>query len=177
MREPFKNLFILVMVVMPAMLQSGCTDEVDNRIPAMPVSVEFSNSGMWNTYGVKAIGESNDFIIYKGTVVPMGFPYTQYSATGYGGVLLICGFDVLSSAPDTMTPLAYDLSCPVECSQTIRVEVSPSDFVAECPVCHSRYDVVYRCGAAISGPAVASKYDLKRYQVMQSGMGGYLITN
>ncbi len=145
----------------------------------MPVSIKFGDWGVWNTFGVSGYGIYRYFILYShgGESVrePAGFNYIQGSATGYGGVLLIGGMNPFTS--DTNVPLAYDLSCPVECSPVIRVAVNPTNLEAECPKCHSTYNVTEMGGAATSGPAVAEKYKLRFYQCVPIPDGGYLIIN
>ena len=79
----------------------------------------------------------------------------------------------------TMTPLAFDLSCPVEKSPAIRVAVDPESLEAVCPDCHSHYDVIMAGGAPLSGPAATGKrkYGLRRYSCLPTAFGGYLISN
>lgn len=155
---------------------ASCDTLVDDRIPAMPVNINLGGHGMWNTYGVSGYGQYNRFILYSNTRLPSGFPYTETSRTGFGGVLLISCVDPFSG---DMGPMAYDLACPVERKQTVRVEVDPENYEAFCPECGSRYNITERGGSPISGPALTSKYQLKRYNCIPAGdgMGGYIITN
>lgn len=155
----------------------GCHEVDDDRIPLMPVNINMSDPGMWNTYGVSGFGISRDFIKDASTVVPSDFPYTADSRTGFGGVLLIGGMDPYSA--QTSAVLAYDLSCPVERQPGIRVYVDPVTYVAVCPICGSHYDVTMAGGAPLSGPAASKKknYGLKRYRCLGTQYGGYLITN
>lgn len=151
----------------------GCDSVDDDRIPAMPVSINLSGAAAWNTYGVHGFGVSRRFVKPLGQ--PAGFPYTGTSATGFGGVLLIGGMDVFTT--DSDVPLAYDLSCPVERKPDVRVEVEASTFDAVCPVCQSHYNVTMGGGSPLSGPALIDKYGLKRYRCLPTGDGGYIITN
>ena len=75
--------------------------------------------------------------------------------------------------------MAYDLSCPVERSRTIRVRIDPADFEAVCPVCDSHYDVTMAGGAPVAGPALTGshKYGLKRYYCHPASTGGYIINS
>lgn len=156
---------------------SGCHSVDDDRIPAMPVNISLADAGIWNTYGVFGFGQNRRFIISQTTREPFGFPYTEASATGFGGILLISGLDPYTGIADL--PLVYDLSCPVERSPSIRVEVEPELYNAVCPVCGSVYDVTIGAGAPLAGPAATGKvkYGLKRYSCYASGMGGFIITN
>ncbi len=155
----------------------SCTTVDDTAIPALPVAINLSDAGMWNTYGVTGYGLCRYFIKVGDTMIsPEGFSGTAITRTGYGGVLLVSGVDAFTNEPG---PLAYDLSCPIEKSPTVRVAVDPDTFEAVCPDCHSHYDVTQRGGAPVSGPAADGhrKYGLTRYQCVASGMGGYYITN
>jgi hypothetical protein len=156
------------------LLFTGCNTIDDDRIPAMPVSINLGDVGVWNTYGVSGFGIYRIFI--KDLSEPSGFHYGQTTYTGFGGVLLIGGMDPYTS--DTNVPLAYDLSCPVECKSDVRVYIDDSSLEAVCPVCDSHYDVVMAGGAPISGPALTGKYKyrLQPYSCLSSVGGGYLIT-
>ena len=156
-------------------LFSGCHEVDDERIPRMPVSINITGAGMWNTYGVAGTGLSRDFILREG--IPEGFPYTQGSATGFGGVLLIGGMDPFTSEPNV--PLAYDLACPVERKSSVRVYIDAGNLDAVCPECGSHYNVVTGGGSPVSGIALTgkTKYALRRYQCLGGNTGGYYITD
>lgn len=166
------RLSILIAAV-AATASAACDSVDDNRIPAMPVSINLGDAGMWNTYGVAGFGSSRRFILPLHE--PSGYPYSASSATGFGGVLLICGFDPASGSADS--PLAFDLSCPVEAKQDVRVEIRGDLYEAVCPVCGSTYDVTMNSGSPLSGPAASGKYALSRYSCLPTGKGGYIITN
>lgn len=155
---------------------AGCHSINDSRIPAMPVNINLSDRGIWASYGVSGFGEFTYFVFQSGSArEPAGFPYVETSATGYGGVLLIEGVDPFTG--DAGVPLAYDLSCPVEKSPTIRVAVDPQDFEAICPVCDSHYNVTTGAGAPTAGEAVGLHYGLKRYYCHPASLGGYIIND
>lgn len=154
------------------LLAGGCNHLDDERIPAMAVSVDLSNQGIWNTFGVHGYGQYNYFIFRTDMRLPAGFPYTYNSATGYGGVLLIRG----QSFGGDVVPLAYDLSCPVERLPDVRVFIDNNSLEAVCPDCHSRYDVTEAGGAPTDGPAKAMHYGLTPYTCYPTNMGGYFIT-
>lgn len=162
-----------------AMLSVGfsCNQVDDDRIPSLPVFINLSGAGMWNSYGVSGVGISRNFINWQGTVSPAGFPYTATTYVGFGGVLLIGGVDPFTAEPNV--PLAYDLACPVECSQTVRVFIDSDNLEAVCPVCGSRYDVVTAGGAPVGGVALTghNKYGLRRYVCQPDQSGGYIIHN
>lgn len=156
----------------------SCETVNDSRIPSMPVYINLSDPGLWNTYGVAGFGDYNYFVFQEGSArEPSGFPYIDTSATGYGGVLLIEGMDPFML--ETLVPLAYDLSCPVEKSPTIRVRIDPQTFEAVCPVCDSHYNVVTAAGAPTAGPALTGehKYGLRRYYCHRTVLNGYIIND
>lgn len=138
----------------------------------MPVNIDLSNPGLWATYGVLGYGQFNNFILAPNCIEPPGFSYVYGSATGYGGVLLICG----QAISGNIEPLAYDLSCPVERLPEVRVYIDLNTLEAICPDCHSHYDVVEANGAPISGPAEAMHYALTPYSCYPTNTGGYIIT-
>lgn len=160
-----------------AIFLTGCHTVDDDRIPTYAVNINISDIGSWNTYGVSGFGSSRRFILSSSLREPSGFPYSQQSATGYGGVLLINGMDPFTATTDT--PLAYDLSCPVEVKPEVRVEIEGDLYEAVCPVCGSHYDVTMGGGSPLSGPAATGKYKygLRRYKCLPTTNGGYIITN
>lgn len=172
------NLLSIFIISSVFIVAGGCHTVDDSRIPAMPVYIDLSNQGLWNSYGVSGFGNFQYFIFQNGSPFePAGYSYTAKSATGYGGVLLIEGMDPFSMNP--ATPMAYDLSCPVERSPTIRVKVDPENYEAVCPVCDSHYDVTMSAGTPTAGPALTGerKYGLRRYYCHPTILNGYLITN
>lgn len=144
---------------------AGCNRIDDDRIPLVPVRIAFNNVGEWNVYGVAGAGDYRRFI--KQERVPEGFPYTVMTYTGFGGVLLIC--DIHSNA------VAYDLACPVECRADVRINVLKEELKAECPVCHSVYDIVTNHGQPLSGPAAEKHYGLRKYYVGPGSGGEYML--
>lgn len=133
----------------------ACKSVDDDRIPPSPVRIEFPTVGTWQTYGVAGALDSRTFI--KSERKPAGFPYSDMAATGFGGVILVCSFD--------NTPLAYDLSCPVEVRTDVRVAIDTETNTARCARCGSTYDI-YRTGTPLSGPAADKGYALQRYRVV-----------
>ena len=156
------------------LLLTGCQAIDDDRIPRMPVNIQFTNQGVWNAFGVSGYGMPRYFILGNGMIEPADFPYIYGSATGFGGVLLISGQN-----PYTLDigPLAYDLSCPVERDPNIRIYVDKANFDGICPDCGSHYNVVEAGGTPISGPAKTLGYGLRMYKFYSTPNGGYLISN
>ena len=168
------SLFLSLIALLSAFC--ACNQVDDDRIPSLPVYINLSGAGMWNSYGVSGVGISQRFINWQGTVSPSGFPFTANTHLGFGGVLLIGGVDPFTA--DTNVPLAYDLSCPVEKSQTVRVYIDSDNLEAVCPKCGSRYDVIMAGGSPVAGPALTGeyKYGLRRYYCDPS-QGGYIVHN
>lgn len=153
----------------------GCQSVDDGRIPSLAVNINVSPASVWQTYGVALYGSHRYFVPVLHE--PAGFPYLEQSATGFGGVLLVCGTDVFSG--EAGVPVAYDLACPVERSARVRVRMEVADPlpVARCPECGSTYAVVDRGGSPISGPAATDRYGLRRYECAPMQSGGYVIYN
>lgn len=125
-----------------------------DRIPPMPVHITFQTQAQWTIYGTPSALDHRSFIVEERK--PADFPWTASTFTGYGGVLLVG--NVLGD------PQAFDLACPVECRQSVRVFIN-ADLEAECPVCGSRYDVFSLGGHPIGGPAARDGYGLRPYRV------------
>lgn len=137
----------------------------DDRIPPAAVHVAFNTIGDWHTYGVSGVGQPRLFILEQRQ--PSGFPYTATSHTGFGGIMLVG--DIHGN------PMAYDLACPVEARTSTRVQFISDDMTAECPVCHSVYEIVTNYGQPLSGPAADRGYGLRRYRVAPGLAGEYMI--
>ncbi|MBP2690552.1 MAG: hypothetical protein J6B44_01825 [Muribaculaceae bacterium] len=159
----------LSLVVAAAVLSCiGCDRLDDQRIPPAPVYIAFNTVGEWTIPGVGVGGAMDYSRFIKEERIPSGYHYTAISATGFGGVLLVC--DVNGN------PTAFDLACPVECKRNIRVKIDTKAMVAECPDCHSTYDVFSLGGHPLSGPAAQDGFGLRRYNV-GSANGLYMLVS
>lgn len=156
-----KYLFTLCLLLVPFF--SGCDKNDDFRIPVATVNIRIYPA-QWSKYGVHVFPDYQKFIFNN---VPNKEFYTMGSyLTGYGGILLICGY--------TNQLYAYDLACPVERDPAIRLDIE--DDHACCPQCKSTYDVYGGTGAPTSGTAHEHKYMLRKYQVINQN-GTYNIIN
>ena len=155
--------FISIAILL-TMLLTSCEKVKYDRIPTAAVRIEFGSAAVWSIYGVSAYPDHKEFI--KENNIPKGFSYTANSYTGYGGVMLLCN--------PVNTILAYDLSCPVERSSTIRITYDDEEFVLRCDKCGSTFDI--STGSPLSGQALENKYFLQPYAVYLNAMGGCLIT-
>lgn len=167
-----KHLIFIISTLTACLGFISCDSTDNSRIPAYPVQIMLNNPGLWHTYGVAGYGENRQFI--RQNKVPANFQFLESTYTGYGGVLLIMGMNPFVAGD--VIPLAYDLSCPVECKQYIRVEVDSESLEAVCSSCGSHYDVTMSGGAPTAGPALTGsvKYALQRYNATPSN-GGYII--
>lgn len=144
---------------------SACGSVDDDRIPPVDVYIPFHSEAEWTIYGVAGACTYKRFI--KSERIPANYPYEAMSYTGFGGVLLCA--DIHGN------PLAYDLACPVEVKQDVRVFIDAESLQAECPKCHSTYDVFSNYGTPTGGPAAADGYGLTRYRVGAGAAGQYMI--
>lgn len=145
---------------------SSCTSIDDERIPPYSVYLSFPTEADWITYGVNGAMTHRSFI--KSQRIPANYPYTAMSLTGFGGVLLCSDY--------VGEYVAYDLACPVECRQDVRIVVDNVEHNAYCPVCGSRYDIFGTHGYPLSGIAHERHYGLQVYRVTTNATGGRLIT-
>ena len=144
----------------------GSCDHIDNKaVPSMLVHIDLGNYALWNAYGVSGMGEYR--IFDRDNHLPSNFPFNINTYTGYGGVLLMMGMDA---------PMAYDMSCPVEASPTIRLSINPDNFEAVCSRCGSRYNPLTGLGGPVAGVAINNKVGMRQYHVYPSN-GGYVIAN
>ncbi len=165
MPELLRKLGTAAIALLIAAIPCGCDHLDDDRIPVEAVNIVFATQADWTIYGVTGAMTWKRFI--RSERIPRDFPYTAMTYTGFGGILLLC--DVSG------TPQAYDLACPMERKQNIRVTVNEdAEFLAECPECHSRYNVFSLSGHPVSGPAVDRGYALRRYHVSARD-GNYMV--
>lgn len=148
---------------------TACESVNDERIPPYAVNLQLDNQGLWDTYGVHGYGQYRYFI--KEEKIPSNYSFTALSMTGFGGILLISGYE----NGDYNMPLAYDLACPVEARQNTRISIDKSNFQAYCPKCGSRFDVCEGAGRPVYGKALELNYGMKKYHVFPSSLGGYTI--
>lgn len=158
-----------------ALISGGCNTIDDDRIPLMPVNINLMSDALWTTYGVSGYGDYR--IFNRETREPRNFAWSEKTATGYGGVLLISGVNPYTL--EAGVPLAYDLSCPVERKPDIRISIQSDGQipVGVCPKCGSTYDLTERGGSPVSGIAKSENVGLSRYECRPGSYGGYLITN
>ncbi len=159
------RVFSIFMTLLMVVMAASC-DKIDNKaIPRYTVRIDLGGFALWNTYGVNGIGDYRVFNRDKG--IPANFPYNVNTYTGFGGVLLMMGLD---------GPMAYDLACPVESSQSVTLSIDPENFEAFCPKCGSRFNPLTGAGGPLRGVAINNKLGMRIYHVTPNN-GGYFISN
>ena len=141
----------------------SCPHIDNHRLPVGYVNLTFRTQAEWDIFGVSGAGQHKEFIIQER--IPANFPYPATAGTGLGGILLCTTYATM--------PVAYDLACPVECKASVRVFIN-EDNEAECPQCHSRYDVFEKLGYPIYGKAAEEGFGLQVYSVGPGPQGEYM---
>lgn len=148
-------------------------DSVNNKVvPQTMVRIDLGTYALWNVYGVSGAGDYR--IFDRAKRIPANFPYNANTFTGYGGVLLMFGFDIETK---TYGPIAYDAACPYEIRPDVSVGFDASNFEAVCPLCHSRFNVFNGAGSPMSGNAVTLNNGMRRLKVRSTDSGGYVISS
>lgn len=167
LRTVFRTIIPVAAAAAGIFLTTQCRHTDDDRIPWADVRIAFNSPAEWEIYGTPAAMDYRRFV--RTERIPADFPYTALTYTGFGGVLLVA--DVMGN------PQAFDLACPVEVRYDVRLFIN-DHYEAECPVCHSTYDVFLNYGAPLSGPAAKKGYSLTRYRVVEGSGGEYrLVTH
>lgn len=124
---------------------TACNNELESGIPASKVNLSLDLS--MEDYKLTSPLASMSYIR----------PRISGEATGYGGILVVCGLN------DQL--YAYDLSCPNEKSSATRI--TPLDNgTATCPTCNTLYDTANGSEKSIKG---AQKLILQRYRCLRTG--------
>lgn len=140
--------YLLVSVI--TMLTLSCQENQRSPIPDYPVSLKLDLAGEYSTFRGSSC-EAHTFIT----------PILAADRLGFGGIL-VCT-DLYSNY------CAFDLACPYEAKNNIRVH--PDGLKAVCDSCGSQFDICETgLGVVSKGP---SKYPLKKYQARVSG--NYLV--
>ncbi|MDR0799892.1 MAG: hypothetical protein LBN18_09060 [Dysgonamonadaceae bacterium] len=87
---------------------------------------------------------------------------------GYAGLLIVNGI-----GEGLVNLYAYDLACPVEVPERVRIQPNASGLTAHCPKCGSVFDIAYGRGTPQSG----TKLILRTYRVGDLGNYRYLVSN
>lgn len=116
------SLFIFFIMI------SGCEDRYISSIPNYPVSMQLNLTTGYPTF--------KDNVYQVLTFTQPRHDHIDY--IGYGGVLVICGLSSTNAEP--FQYYAFDMACPYEADQNIRVIPNESG-QAICESCGSVYDI------------------------------------
>ena len=154
---------------------SSCGEEEQvSNIPTYAVNLMIEPSGIDNHLSIvgnigiyvsdKAAYEKllNDI---KGVKVHTA-PRLKGEAIGFSGLLLI---------KTDMELAAFDLCCPNEIEQRIKVVPTNESMTAKCPECASEFNL-WENGRAVGGPAEKKRQSLKSYRVLPQN-GKFRIVN
>jgi len=133
-------------VLLFAITLSGCNDNVVSSIPDYPVYLALNLTTTYPTFR----NSINQYLVFKKAVLVTDM-------VGYGGILVYTDL--------TGDYCAFDLSCPYEAKQTIRVVPNEVGH-AVCGGCGSVFNISDGIGEPLSGQA---KQTLKRYKTTLSG--------
>ena len=143
MKSLIKHIAFFLFICFPF---TGCNDNYISSIPDFPVYMDLN---LTTTYPTFRNSYNHSLTFEKGVLAT--------DRTGYGGILVYTGLDG--------GYYAFDMSCPYEAKQNIRVY--PNDKAqAVCEGCGSVFDIGYGIGNPVSGKA---KETLKRYKAGLSG--------
>ena len=133
----------------------SCDDNVRSSIPVRQVNLVRSMLTDTDAFGLMNPGTCKEFVT----------PLKATDRLGFGGLLVVCGFNF----DEKQNHFAFDLACPYEVHPEVRVTMNDA-LQAECSTCGSKFNVVYGTGVCAEGPA---REGLRRYRISVSG---YTIT-
>jgi nitrite reductase/ring-hydroxylating ferredoxin subunit len=138
-RKSRKKISGIVHLLFPAILFCliGCNG-YESSIPARPVYINWMN-----VYQLKTIGS---YLYIDKTKLAS-------DRIGFGGILVVHAYD------DNF--YAFDLACPVEANENVRVGI-PEGLICKCDSCGESYDLSFGLGTPLNH---ISKQGLKRYSV------------
>lgn len=139
-----KNVKLIILFFLISLV--SCENKYKSPIPDVPVEIGLNMLSYDPTFG----SVINDTLIFT---YPRQFPPFR---VGYGGVLIVVGYD------DNLSTryFAYDLACPYEVDPNVRVYPNEEGY-AVCRKCGSEFFITDGWGRVSKGP---SKFPLKRYQ-------------
>lgn len=142
-----KNKYLYCIVALMVIL-SGCDDNYVSSIPNYPVNLQLNLTSTYPTFK----NNPNSYLLFEK-------PITVSDRVGFGGVLLYVDFDG--------DYYAFDLACPYEAKQNIKVIPNDDSFgQVVCNTCGSVYNLTSGSGLPKEGP---SKEPLKRYRTSPQG--------
>lgn len=129
---------------------SGCYDNYVSSIPNYPVNLTLNLTSTYPTFK----NNPGQHLIFK-------TPPTATERVGFGGIIIYASFD------ESNPYLAFDLACPVEADQ--KIKVIPNDYYGQvvCEKCGTVYNLASGLGEAVDEPS--KKEPLKRYKASLQG--------
>lgn len=143
------NKSLLVLSVLLISFFSSCDKSLDSDIPSLPVylSIKTDLTGLSVPGAYKTYPKAPDASSY----------------IGFGGVLVLCGYD----APEVF---AFDMACPYEVDKNVRIKVD-SNNIGVCAKCGSEFNSIFwGSPAPSSGPAFEKNLFLRRYNAFVQNM-------
>lgn len=134
----------------------ACESNYVSSIPNYPVSMRINLTNEYPTFK----NSTNQYLLFTDREL-------ERDRVGYGGILLCSG--IMLDDYGNSVYYAYDLSCPYEADQKVRVSPMEDGLgKVKCEKCGTEYNVGYGFGDpdTKSGP---SKEILKRYRVVVNG--------
>ena len=141
------RLFLPIMLVCLIDCSSNESD-----IPIRPVYIKRNIY----TYSLSSYGSS--LYIIKAVSLPS-------EEIGDGGILIIHAFDG--------NYYAFDLACPVEVNENVRIGKPDGSLISKCDSCGERYDLSFGLGTPLNH---ISKQPLKRYTVSTDDYNNIIVT-
>jgi nitrite reductase/ring-hydroxylating ferredoxin subunit len=132
----YKSLFFASLFLT---LPLGCVEEIDEVIPDVPVNVTLPLIH-YN------LSPASSMIVTNQMVSALSLGYDN------NGIIIYC---------DVSEYYAYDRTCPHHVEKSIPVEISDNPLYAECPECHSLFQLWFNGFPTDDSP---SKYPLKQYK-------------
>lgn len=146
----FSKRFLGTCVLAFAALLTNC-EGYESSIPAMPV---YLKCNLYLSSNLKDVG---------------GFHYvTKAGGTdriGFGGILIVHAFDG--------NYYAFDLACPVEAKENVRIGKPDESLICTCDSCGEQYDTGLGLGSPLKG---ISKEYLRRYSVSLDENNNIIVT-
>ena len=142
-------------------------EDVPDEIPPSLVYIPFATEAEWISFAPTSALTWQFFNKKKN--IPSSLNFTENSATGFGGVLVVSNIYGMQDA--------YDAACPVECREDVTLFIDIDNMNAYCPVCGSRYDVFSNYGAPLSGKALELRCAPVRYTISSTSNFFKVITN
>jgi len=130
------------------LLLSSCIEKITSTIPDYPVRLNLNLMTEYTTFR----GSFGETLVFDRRI-------KETDRIGFGGILVCTNYEGKY--------LAFDLACPYEAKQNVRVKVD--GFFADCEECGARFDIyTSEFAFPVEGP---TKQGLKKYKTALSPNG------